>query len=60
MSIAKVSKLEEWQKREISFGAEEVPEGCEYHDNPLVVRLQVYLNMMESEDEKEEDSFGLR
>ena len=59
MNIAKISPLEEWQKQTISFTAEEVPEGGEVHDNPLVVKLEINPKPKEDEDDEAEDSWEI-
>ena len=59
MSIAKISRLEEWQKQIISFTAEEIPEGEEVHDNPLVIKLEINPKPKEDEDDEAEDSWEI-
>ncbi|XP_026459190.1 uncharacterized protein LOC113359832 [Papaver somniferum] len=53
LNLAKVSPLTDWQKQPISFTAEEVPEGGEQHESPLVVKLEI--NPKENADKDEED-----
>ncbi|XP_026384081.1 uncharacterized protein LOC113279618 [Papaver somniferum] len=54
LNLAKISPLKDWQKQLISFNAEEVPGGEEYHENPLVVKLEIDPKEKTNADEEEE------
>ncbi|XP_026416040.1 uncharacterized protein LOC113311414 [Papaver somniferum] len=46
--------IEDWQKQKISFSANEVPEGKDSHECPLVVRLVINPKPLEEDEEENE------
>ncbi|XP_026457156.1 uncharacterized protein LOC113357880 [Papaver somniferum] len=55
LNLAKIPKLKEWQKQPITFSAEEVTGGGEFHDSPLVVKLEIIPKENPNKEEGKED-----